>query len=157
MLDPTEDAVAALGRHRVLPDSTTWYEITVEGVTGWANSRFLSYLGPSYDATSDIVDHLPEYPVGSTMLELGAIVADAGANILGDPTASTVLMTVAPSVGGDLAEVTFDVLGLGDDSVWGVRLHVFGAPSESSGEFTLKSVEATDLCWRGGSPDELCI
>ena len=91
------------------------------------------------------------------MLELGAIVADIGANVLGDPTTSTVLMTVAPSLGDDLAQVTFDVLGLGDDSVWGVRLHILGAPSESGQEFALESVEATDLCLRGGSPDGPCI
>ena len=157
MLDPTEDEVSAVGRHRLLADSTTWYEIEVGGVTGWANSRFLSYLGPSYDVTSDIVDFAGDYPMASTMLELGAIVADIGANVLGDPTASTVLMTVAPSQGDDLAEVTFDVLGLGDDSVWGVRLHILGAPSESGQEITLKSVEATDLCLRSGSPDGLCV
>ena len=48
-----------------------------------------------------------------------------------------------------------DVVGLGDDSVAGQRLHVFGTPGQES--FTLKSVEATPFCYRGVAPSGLCI
>ena len=58
------------------------------------------------------------------------------------------MVTVAPSV-GDLGEVTYDVIGLGDDSVRGYRLHVFGEGLGAGGGFYLKSVEARVLCARG--------
>lgn len=61
---------------------------------------------------------------------------------------------LAPDETGDLGEVTWEVLGLADDSVWGLRLHVFGTPVPDG--FSLKSVEQTDLCLRGGSPDGFC-
>jgi hypothetical protein len=63
-------------------------------------------------------------------------------------------MTVEPAV-GDLGEVTYDVIGLGDDAVFGFRLHVFGQPG-AGGDFSLKSVERTILCGRGVS-DGLCV
>lgn len=54
---------------------------------------------------------------------------------------------------GDLTEVTYDVIGLGDDSILGFRLHIFA--EESGAGFTLRTVEATVLCGRGVS-DGLC-
>ena len=65
-------------------------------------------------------------------------------------------MVVAPAV-GDLGEVTYDVIGLGDDSIGGWRLHVFGTPSASGEGFLLKTLEATTLCTRGVTTDGLCI
>lgn len=134
----------ATGRARLLSRSI-WWEITVDGTTGWSNSRYLSYLGETDDTTSRIVERFGSIPVAETMTELGQIVADLNASE--DPP-SIVVMVVAPTV-GDLGEVTFDVVGLGDDSVWGVRLHVFGMPTESGEGFSLKSVETTALCARG--------
>jgi hypothetical protein len=61
---------------------------------------------------------------------------------------------VAPSV-GDLGEVTYDVIGLGDDAVRGLRLHVFGQPIDEG--FSLKTVEMTALCGRGADDDGGCI
>jgi hypothetical protein len=59
---------------------------------------------------------------------------------------SDIVLTSAPDV-GDLGEVTYDVVGLGDDAVRGVRLHVFGQPVDEA--FTLHTVEMTALCGRG--------
>ena len=63
-------------------------------------------------------------------------------------------MAVAPTF-GDLGEVTFDVVGLGDDALFGVRLRVFGTPGDES--FTFKTVERTLLCGRGISSNGLCL
>ena len=68
---------------------------------------------------------------------------------------SRIVMSVAPTV-GDLGEVTYDVVGIGDDAVRGFRLHVFATPDEGGEGFVLKSVEQTVLCGRGLS-GVLCV
>jgi hypothetical protein len=150
-LDPLADDVIALGNARALPQSI-WYELEAGGVIGWANSSFLGYLGQTTDETSAIIDALGETPRAETMLDLGMIVAEALAS---DEPASRIIMSVAPSV-GDLGEVTYDVVGIGDDSVRGFRLHVFGTPDEGGEGFVLKSVEQTLLCGRGLS-NGICV
>ena len=139
----------ATGNNRQLPNSI-WYEGTVDGQVGWASSAFLAYLGATDDITASVIADLGETPVAETMMELGTIVAEANAST--DP-ASRIRMSVAPTV-GDLGEVTFDVVGLGDDALFGVRLQVFGTPGDEN--FSLKSVERTLLCGRGLSADGLC-
>ena len=59
------------------------------------------------------------------------------------------LVQVTEVVEGDLTEVTYDVIGLADDSIRGVRLHIFA--EETSDGFTLRTVEMTLLCGRGVS------
>lgn len=144
---PLADDLVATGRARQL-DSSLWYEVTVGGVTGWADAASLAYLGETHDATAQIVAKLGGPPTAASMLELGRIVATAEAS--NEPPVSRVSVTVAPTTRGDLGEVTYDVVGFPDDSVGGKRLHVFGAPGDT---FTLKTVEATTLCRRGVSAD----
>ncbi len=143
-LDPLEDNVLVLGNARSLPKSI-WTQVELDGVTGWANISFLAYLGDTDDITARLVNDLGETPRAETMLDLGLIVAEALAS---EEPLSRVVMSVAPTV-GDLGEVTYDVIGLGDDSLHGVRLHVFGTPDEGGEGFVLKSVERTQLCARG--------
>lgn len=150
-LGPVEDDVLVLGNARSLPNSI-WAQVEIDGVTGWANSRFLAYLGDTDDITARLVSDLGETPRAETMLDLGLIVADAVASL--DPL-SRIVMSVAPTV-GDLGEVTYDVIGLGDDSLFGVRLHVFATPDEGGEGFVLKAVERTQLCARGISGG-LCL
>jgi hypothetical protein len=140
----------ATGNNRQLPNSI-WYEGTVGGVTGWASSAFLAYIGATDDITASIIADLGETPVAETMLDLGMIVAEASASA--DPP-SRIRMSVAPAV-GNLGEVTFDVVDLGDDALAGVRLHVFGTPEEEA--FSLRTVERTLLCSRGVSAEGLCV
>lgn len=149
MLDPLGTATAT-GRTWELPDSF-WYELDVDGELGWSNIRFLAYLGGVDDVTSQIVASRGEIPIAATMDELGLIVTEEFVSV--EPR-SRVALAVAPSV-GDLGEVTYDVLGIGDDAVGGFRLHVFGQPIEEGG-FGLASVERTVLCTRGLS-GELCV
>jgi hypothetical protein len=123
-------------------------------VTGWVNSRYLGYLGGVEDLTSVAVDRLGGIPEAETMLDLGELVA--GAFSTTDEGGSSIVMTVAPTV-GDLGEVTFDVVGLADDAQLGYRLHIFGQPTESGEGFSLMSVESTALCGRGVTAEGFCV
>jgi hypothetical protein len=149
-IPPLHTGLIALGHTRELPRSF-WIEVEYSGGTGWVNLSFVGYLGDTFDATSAIVDELGELPSAPTMLELGESVAD----VLGSKEPpSELVVTVAPR-DGDPGEVTFDVIGLGDDVVRGLRAHVFGSPD--NGGFVLDTVEVTSLCGRGVTDDGACI
>ncbi len=146
----TDDDVIATGRARKLSRSI-WYEVTVDGTTGWASSRFLGFIGSTDDVTSSFLRGNPP-PAAETMVELGELVA---AHFASDDPPSRIVQSVAPSV-GDLGEVSYDVIGLGDDSVAGFRLHVFATPHDSGDGFVLKTIEATTFCARG-TDGGLCV
>ena len=148
-LSPVETEVFAIGNTRTLTQSW-WIEVNHGGVVGWVNLRFVAYEGPTDDVTSSIVSRLGEIPSAETMLDLGLLVAN---ELASEDPVSRITVTVAASV-GDLGEITLDVIGLGDDAVHGLRLHIFG---QSDGDgFSLKSVEQTTLCGRGGGSGALC-
>jgi len=151
-LDPLADHVVTTGQSRMITQSI-WTEVEVGGATGWVNVAYLAYLGGTFDATADTVAMIGETPGAETMVDLGTIVADAYAS--SDPN-SEIVVSVAPTV-GDLGEITYDVIGLGDDALFGVRLHVFGAPDAGGEGFTLDSVELTPFCGRGVSADGFCL
>lgn len=150
-LDPMYAEILATGQHRLLTRSV-WNEVTVDGISGWANSSFMAYLGTIDDATARYLANAfgGTTPSAATMLELGMLVADSAKSE--DPP-SRITVTVAPST-GDLGEVTIDVVGLGDDAVVGFRLHIFGQPGADG--FSLKSIEEQVLCGRGITADGLC-
>jgi uncharacterized protein YraI len=151
-LEPTQSGIAGTGEGWQLPSGSVWWKIEADGGVGWANQQYLSRLGQVDDVTSVVVEQLGEIPIAETMLDLGLVVANAYV----DPdVGSEVVVSVAPSV-GDLGEVTYDVTGFGDDSVGGVRLHVFGQLNDSGDGFSLMAVEATTLCQRGVS-DGICV
>ena len=152
-LPPLTDDVVATGQERQLPDSI-WYEVTVDDVTGWASSAYLAWIGETADITAAVIDLLGETPTSETMLDLGLIVAESQAS---EEPPSRIRVTRSPTV-RDLGEVTYDVVGLGDDALFGVRLRIFATPSESGGEsvFTLKTVESTALCARGVTEQGFC-
>ena len=151
-LAPTATGLIGTGRARSLPESI-WFEVEAEGVTGWVSSAFVGYLGLTDDATAEVIETLGETPGAETMLDLGLIVAEAMAS---DDPPSRIAMSVAPLV-GDLGEVTYDVVGLADDALGGVRLHVFGDPAEGGEAFVLSNVERTFICSRGVTSDGFCI
>jgi hypothetical protein len=142
----------ATGRARSLPESI-WFEVEIDGVTGWVSSAYVGHLGETDDATSEVIAAAGDTPEAETMLDLGMIVAEAMASA--DPP-SRIVMSVAPIV-GDLGEVTFDVVGLGDDALGGLRLHVFGDPAEGGEAFVLSNVERTIICSRGVTDEGLCV
>ncbi len=145
-LAPTAGDAVATGRARQLAGGAIWVELAANGATGWANLRYLSRQAETIDATAAFVERLGERPTAATMLELGRIVADSIATV--DPS-SRVVVVKGPQGEHDLGEVVYDVLGFGDDSVQGARLHVFGRPTDDRQAFTLVSVEETTFCARG--------
>jgi len=150
-LDPLTSDLVATGRHRLL-ESSIWTELAADGITGWVNSSYIGYLGGVEDITSQIIPRLSGTEA-ETMLDLGTMVAESF-----DPGEGGFRyeMVVPPTV-GDLGEVTFDVVGLLDDSQLGWRLHIFGQPTAGGEGFSLKSIEATAFCGRGVTEDGLCI
>lgn len=149
-IPPLYSDLIAIGETRQLPGSM-WIAVDYDGQRGWVNLRYIGYLGDTSDATAAIVDNLGENPVAGTMLDLGWIVAESLAS---DDPPSDLVLTVAPVV-GDLGEVTYDVIGLGDDAVRGLRVHVFGQPVDDG--FALDAVEVTALCGRGADADRACV
>lgn len=149
-IPPLEDRLVALGETRDIGESF-WIAVDYEGTRGWVHLGFIGYPGDTTDETAAVVDDLGETPTADTMEELGLLVAESLAS---EEPASDITLTVEPTV-GDLGEVTYDVIGLGDDAVRGLRVHVFG--EEVDGEFSLRSVEMTTLCGRGVTADGLCI
>lgn len=151
-LDPLATGVTATGHNRSLDGGGIWAEVETDGETGWANVAFLSHLGSVDDITTEIAPTPADRPDAETMLELGTIVAEMQAS---EEPESRIVVVDGPTV-GDLGEITVDVIGLGDDALGGVRLHVFGEPDPGGEGFTLRSVERTLLCTRGVS-DGLCV
>ena len=156
-LEPTSTDAVATGRARTVAESIWWEVTTVDGLIGWIASSFTAQLGPTTDTTAAVIATLGATPEEASVQDLGFLVADT---VDTDPDVPTdLVIVVAADETGDLAEVTIDVIGLGDDALRGVRLHVFGTPLESGDAFALKSVEATDLCdpTRGpAAPGDVC-
>jgi hypothetical protein len=150
-IPPTYTELEAQGNTRDLSPGF-WIEVDYEGTTGWVNLRYVAYEGVVTDETSTVVAELGERPVEPTMIDLAELVASVFASEA-DPESAIVQVT--PVSTGDLAEVTFDVVGIGDDSVLGSRLHVFA--EKVAGGFSLRSVEVTTLCGRGVTDDGLCV
>lgn len=144
-IPPTFADLVAQGNTRDLSPGF-WIEVEYEGTVGWVNLAFIAYGGDVSDETSTVIDELGERPVESTMTALGEAVAKVFDS---EEEPQSDIVQVTEVVEGDLAEVTYDVIGLGDDSVLGFRIHVFA--EESSDGFTLRSVETTLLCARGVS------
>lgn len=151
-LAPTYADMVAKGNARVLP-SSLWYEVDAAGAIGWVSSRFVAYIGATDDITALVVDRVGEIPSAETMLDLADIVANVMKS-QGEPE-SRLTVTVAPDV-GDVGDVTIDIIGFGDDALFGLRLVIFGQPLESGEGFSLMSVESTALCGRGVSAEGLC-
>jgi len=148
-IDPDGTSVA-LGSARDL-GLAIWVEHDTGSALGWSNYAFLAFAGGTDDATAEVVGLLGEVPIADTMEALGLVVAESQAST--DPR-SFIVITVAASI-GELGEVTYDVIGLGDDAVYGYRLHVVGEPITDG--FSLRSVERTALCNRGVDDVGLCV
>jgi hypothetical protein len=146
-IPPTYDNLVARGATRMLPASF-WTKVRYQGIEGWVNMRYVAYLGSTNDVTFQVIEDLGERPEASTMAELGRMVAEWATS---DDPPSDIVMVVNEE-GGDLGEVTFDVVGLGDDAVRGVRLHVFA--ENLDGHFQLRTVEQTIFCDPARGVDE---
>lgn len=150
-IPPTFTNLVAQGNTRDLSPGF-WIEVDYEGTDGWVHMAFIAFGGEVTDQTSTVIDELGQRPVESTMTALGEVVADVFDS---DEEPQSSIVQVTPVSSGDLSEVTYDVIGLGDDSVLGFRLHIFA--EETSTGFSLRSVEATLLCLRGVTEDGICV
>ena len=148
-IPPTFDELIAQGNTRDLSPGF-WIEVDYDGTVGWVHLAYIAYAGEVTDETSFVIDELGERPAESTMTDLAEVVAAVFAS---DEEPESDIVQVTEVVEGDLIEVTYDVIGLGDDSVRGFRLHIFA--EESGNGFELRTVEVTLLCGRGLS-DGLC-
>lgn len=149
-IPPTFTDLVALGNTRQLPRSF-WIEVDYEGTEGWVSMSYVGYEGMVDDLTSTVVDELGEIPVAASMTDLGELVA----GVFASEEPESDIVQVTPVTSGDLAEVTYDVIGLGDDAVRGSRLHIFAAVVD--GGFSLRSVELTSICDRGVDAERLCV
>lgn len=149
-IPPTFTDLVALGNTRDL-DPSFWIEVDYEGTVGWVHMGFIGFEGVVTDETSHVVAELGGNPVEPTMRELGEVVADVFDS---DEVPESDIVQVTPVTTGDLAEVTYHVIGLGDDAVGGFRLHMFA--EETDDGFSLRSVEVTTICSRGVDEDRLC-
>ena len=142
--------LVALGHTRDIGRSF-WIEVEFGGVVGWVHMGFIAFQGVTDDLTAFVVQQMGERPSAGTMTDLGRIVAE---QFVSQDVQSDVVKVVDETM-GELGEVTFDVVGLADDSVIGLRLHVFGEPFE--GGFALRTVEVTYLCGRGVTDERICV
>jgi len=149
-LEPTETAIVTTGRARLQP-AAIWFEVDAADSEGWVHAGYVAFLGATDDATAEAVAAGGGVPTAPSMEELGRGVVAA---LSGGITASRVTMSVEPSF-GDLAETTFDVVGLEDDSVLGYRLHIFA--DDTTAGFSLHSIERTWFCVRGVDAAGLCV
>jgi hypothetical protein len=141
--------LVALGNTRDIGPAF-WIEVDYEGTVGWVHMGFVGFEGVTDDMTAFVVDELGERPTAATLSELGLIIAEVFASE--EPESDLVMVT--PESVGDLGEVTYDVIGLGDDAVRGLRVHVFADPVSDG--FSVHSVEVTTICGRGVSDGGLC-
>ncbi len=149
-IPPTEKALEAAGETRQLPGAF-WTKVQHEAKTGWVHMGFVGYPGSVEDQTAAIVAELGGYPTATTVTELGLLVA---ALYESDEVTSRVVQ-VTPVTSGDLAEVSFDVIGFADDSLGGARLHVFAERIPTG--YGLKTVEVQAICIRGVDADGVCV
>jgi hypothetical protein len=152
-LDPLANDFAFAGRARLLPNSIWWEITTADGVTGWVSAAFTAAEGPTTDSTSFIVDQIG-YVSGDSIEAVGLVVAES----ITDEEYVQRIVVAVPASEGDLAEITYDVVGLGDDAVSGQRLHIFLVDEDDNGTWTLRTVEATFMCHshRGTTAEGLC-
>jgi hypothetical protein len=148
-IPPTTSDLVALGNTRQLPRSF-WIEVDHDGTEGWVDMSYVGYEGSVDDRTSEIVDALDGIPTGVTVSDLGEMAAETFASE--EPESR--LVQVTPVTSGDLHEITYDVIGLGDDSVLGLRVHVFAEETDEG--FSLDSAEVTVICGRGVDEAGLC-
>lgn len=149
-IPPTHTDLVARGNTWKLP-SSFWIEVDYVGTVGWVHMGYVGYEGATIDDTARLVSELGETPVEATMADLGRLVAETYAS---DDEQGSDIAQVTPVTTGDLAEVTYDVVGLADDAIRGVRIHIFAG--QGGDGFTLRTVEVTSICARGVDENGLC-
>ncbi len=142
-LAPNTTSVLATGANRLREDSF-WIEVDLDGRTGWVSERFVGYL-----AAPDTEDgSVNGVRADMTVEELARSVAESFASEE-PPSQITQVSAVLDGT------VVFDVIGLGDDAVKGVRLTIETTPADGGRAFSV--VERQPICGRGVTAEGLCI
>lgn len=152
----TTPRVVSSGEGRLLANSA-WWKVTVDGQTAWANFRFLGMLGPTDDVFVDLADSLSSTSA-PTVEEL---IEDIAASRASGPEPTVEMVTSIAGLDANGAEVTVDVLGIGDDAVKGERLLLtfdltFDDPDAADREveaYELVGAQRTVICSRGRTGD----
>ena len=134
--------MTAGGENRLLVDSF-WVEIDSGSGKGWVNEAFVGFLGVTRDIDLSTVSVAP----APTPEEFGLAVAQSFASV--DPVSKVELVGVADTV------VTYDVLGLGDDALKGLRLTI--ETTEIDEGFTVSGLQEQAICSRGLTTDLKCV
>ncbi|HLS16172.1 MAG TPA: SH3 domain-containing protein [Beutenbergiaceae bacterium] len=147
-LDPVAEGVIATGHNRSLDDGGIWAEVEVDGLTGWANTSYLAYLGETTDAGADFSDLEPADDPEALAQEVGEHAVQL--------SGAEGYVIAAGSDQGGTPEYVIDLLGLPDDSVGGERLTLLTG-TEPSGDYAVESVQRTVICDRGVDEEGLCL
>jgi hypothetical protein len=125
-----------------------------ERFQGWVVPG-LAYLGRTTDVTAQVV----EGGAATTATSIDAMaLAIAEQFVSVEPASQVTLVASAAVDNAFVGTALVDVIGLGDDSLGGLRLAVTADGSAMDGdEFELTSVLQTLLCSRGVASDSLCI
>lgn len=145
--------LVATGKARSLTESI-WYEVEADSTTGWVNSNFVAYLGRQVTATRTFTGVESGLNLeADSPAELGRMVAELVATV--DPPAR-IVMSAAPTSSQVEANVTYDVVNIGDDAILGYRLEVW-AKEPPGRPWSIREVEQTALCARGLSAQRECL
>lgn len=142
--------------------SADWWEVTTSdgALTGWASSRFLSVqppftpgIGAPSNDTADV--GLFANDVDELVRSLSTSYGFTGNAVVTEVSAPEAL----DAIGG---QATYDLTGLGDDSIDGYRLEIgFAFNKDANGDpisgVILQSVTSSPLCSRAVTPDGVCV
>lgn len=150
--------VVSSGEGRLLA-SSVWWKVTVGGQPAWANFRFLGMLG----VTDEVFDELDAALPSTSAPTAEALIEAIAASRADGPEPFVELVTPVEGLDAAGAQVTIDVLDLGDDAVKGERLVltfelVFVDPDADQPEveaYELVGAQRTVICGRGLS-GQLC-
>lgn len=138
----TSPAIVSSGEGRLLTGSA-WWKVTVGGEPAWANFQFLGTLGVTDDVLDDLAASLPATSA-PTVEDLIDDIAQARA---AGPEPDVAFVTPVEGHDGGEAQVTIDVIGIGDDAVKGERFVLtFDREVES---VELIGAMRTVICGRG--------
>lgn len=152
---PMVTGITVTGR-AVESGASVWYEVGVSGESGWVNGAYISMLGATDDATSELAALLGSPLADDDLLSLGASIANS---YLAEEGGGWIALVDLPVLAASPSIVShvYDVIGLADDSIKGYRLVIHSTTEVASGLFLLHSVERTSMCWRGVDSDGLCL
>jgi hypothetical protein len=142
----TTPLIRSAGEGRLLDRSAWWY-VSVDDRSAWANMSFLGSVASPSDAFADLRDQLPAVEAD----DLDALVTAIAELEGGEEPRPVVTLASRPTATG----VTFDLIGLGDDAVKGLRFAITVEPT-ALGSVRLTAALRTPICSRGVSGG-LCL